>query len=59
MKMTERESAHPGSCEIPAELVSENNEDKSRSINEISIPKKIPCNNRLSRVNCRPLHYFL
>lgn len=27
--MTERESAHPGSCEIPAELVTENNGSKT------------------------------
>lgn len=51
MKMTERESAHPGSCDIPAELVTGNNDEKSKSINEISVPKKIPISNRLSRVN--------
>lgn len=49
--MTERESAHPGSCDIPAELVTGNNDEKSKSINEISVPKKIPISNRLSRVN--------
>ncbi|XP_065199506.1 protein HID1 [Planococcus citri] len=43
MKMTERESAHPGTCEIPAELVTSNNNDlKNLKITENCVSKPSP-----------------
>lgn len=42
MKMTERESAHPGSCEIPAELVTSNSETKNIKNQENCVVKPAP-----------------
>lgn len=39
--MTERESAHPGNYDIPAELVSSSADEKSKRFNETSIPKRL------------------
>lgn len=41
MNMTERESAHPGGYEIPPELVTTNNDEKSRNFNENCVPKQV------------------
>lgn len=54
--MTERESAHPGSCEIPAELVTANNEERTRSFNDNCVPKRIPNTN--VKVNVKAVFWF-
>lgn len=65
MKITERESAHPGNCEIPAELVSSNSvgigdnsddhdqddEDRSKLYNKNYIPKRLQNTTSLTKVN--------
>lgn len=40
--MTERESAHPGNCDLPAELMNENNEERAKNFNDNCVPKQIP-----------------
>ncbi|XKL68494.1 hypothetical protein PGB90_003985 [Kerria lacca] len=65
MKITERESAHPGNCEIPAELVSSNSvgigdnsddhdqddEDRSKLYNKNYIPKRLQNTTSLTKRN--------